>query len=561
MRSTTLRPQLRSGPSCRPQTAADDAELLEWDMMDQSSATTSYTYLDPPTPSYPAEPVKCIWLPRHGEASVFVDKYIRDITYVHHVIHSASLRKLMDDIYHDLDMRRPLHRGHVALLLSIIASATFLWTTCDNPDLYHSVDDARNQAASWVTATLDMLDYSRRTTNGSIEDVQALIIVSFLVCNMEGTSIRYYNLVSTAITTARQLSLHRIDHVSRRPSADSIEAEVGRRVWWYLAALDWILSRFAGPHEGICTIQPRQMTVNKPRNIRDEDMVDGAPMFGLDLAQPTSMSYFLQRIRLGELCYEVSNNSTADHNNTQQLDAHFEKFLSEFPPFFRLDDGDLAAPDRASKDPAITVQTYILVNMVQARRCKLHLPSLSRSSAEPELARSRQICLDAARQIIAAERRLEKETDIPFALSRFRFGGTLYCLFLAIITLLLDVCLNRVAEPEDSRRTELSQAFQILEQARSQTKMATTLLESLHGLVSKYKVSLPSVSHDVPAHEAAMPLATMPDALGTGTGSNSVDLSSTELPFFDDIWQTFEGGMFLDEIDIDSMFAEMNACI
>ncbi|KAH0840559.1 hypothetical protein FOPE_05750 [Fonsecaea pedrosoi] len=559
MRSTTLRPQLRSGPSCRPQTAADDAELLEWDMMDQSSAiskTTSYTYLDPPTPSYPAEPVKCIWLPRHGEASVFVDKYIRDITYVHHVIHSASLRKLMDDIYHDLDMRRPLHRGHVALLLSIIASATFLWTTCDNPDLYHSVDDARNQAASWVTATLDMLDYSRRTTNGSIEDVQALIIVSFLVCNMEGTSIRYYNLHGNYLFI--ELTTYRVAHQLTRLKLRSGEGSGGTLLHWIASR---ILSRFAGPHEGICTIQPRQMTVNKPRNIRDEDMVDGAPMFGLDLAQPTSMSYFLQRIRLGELCYEVSNNSTADHNNTQQLDAHFEKFLSEFPPFFRLDDGDLAAPDRASKDPAITVQTYILVNMVQARRCKLHLPSLSRSSAEPELARSRQICLDAARQIIAAERRLEKETDIPFALSRFRFGGTLYCLFLAIITLLLDVCLNRVAEPEDSRRTELSQAFQILEQARSQTKMATTLLESLHGLVSKYKVSLPSVSHDVSAHEAAMPLATMPNALGTGTGSNSVDLSSTELPFFDDIWQTFEGGMFLDEIDIDSMFAEMNACI
>ncbi|KIW29281.1 uncharacterized protein PV07_05106 [Cladophialophora immunda] len=577
-------------PNLQSDTAADDVKLLESGMMDQSSAalfcpdkivcrtcpvrqitrTTSYTYLDPPTPSYTVEPVKCVWLPRREEAKVFVDKYLRDITYIHHVVHAPSLRKLADGIYHELDQRQPIQPGRVALLLSIVASATFIWTTQDDHNLYRSVDDARNQSASWVIATLDMLDHSRRTTNGSIEDVQALILVSFLVCNMEGTSLRYFELVSRAITTARQLYLHRIDHPSRRPQIDSIQAEVGRRVWWYLAALDWILSRFPGPHEGICTVQPRQMMVNKPRNIPDEHVVEGLPLVGLHITQPTSMSYFLQRVRLGELCYQASNQSSTDNweiatsDEIMEVDAQFEKFISDFPPFFNLeDDGDSTSADRASKDPAIIVQAYILTGMVQARRCKLHLPSLSRSPAEPRLARSRQICLDAARTIIAAERRLEKETAIPFALSRFRFGGTLYCLFLAIVTLLLDVCLNKAAavDHEDRRRSELAQAFQILEEAQSQTAIATTLLESLQRLVHKYKVSLPAVGQDVSINRPVMPPADMPYGLGTGR-SNTVpdpDVSNPEFPFFDEVWQTFEGGMQLDELDLESIFADINS--
>ncbi|OAP64700.1 hypothetical protein AYL99_00672 [Fonsecaea erecta] len=504
---------------------------------------------------------------------MFVDKYLRDLTYIHHVIHSPSLRKLVDDIYHDLDQHISPKHSHVALLLSVVASATFVWTLQDDPNLYRSVEDTRQQATSWVTAVLDVLDHSRRTMNGSIEDVQALVIVSFLVCNMEGTSLRYYDLVSTATTIARQLSLHRIDLLSCRPQSDSVRAEVGRRVWWYLAALDWILSRFPGPHEGICTIHPQQMTVNKPRNIPDEDMVEGLPLVGLDIAQPTSMSYFLQRMRLGELCYEASSRSTAEnweittYEDVMEVDAQFEKFLGDFPPFFNLEDDDNDDGNLGPKDPAITVQTYILVGMVQARRCKLHLPSLWRSSDESRWARSRQICLDAARKIIAAERRLEKETEMPFALSRFRFGGTLYCLFLATIALLLDVCLNKAAAgggTEDRRRAELAQAFQILEDAKSQTKFATTLSESLQRLVSKYKVSLPAVDQGVQGNSAAIisPPGATPDGLSTGKTGNGVpapDLSYPELPFFDDVWQTCEGGMQLDELDLESIFADINA--
>lgn len=133
--------------------------------------------------------------------------------------------------------------GHVALLLAIIASSTFSWTVLDLGVIFPTVEEAQSQGTSWIKATLDILDYSRRVSAGSIEDIQAMVILSFSVCNIEGISPRYRNLISGAITIGRELELHRIDHpsniVSKGPPHDSVEAEVGRRVWWYLAATDW----------------------------------------------------------------------------------------------------------------------------------------------------------------------------------------------------------------------------------------------------------------------------------------------------------------------------------
>lgn len=201
--------------------------------------TTSHIYQNPTIPAQSAEPLKCIWLPQYEESKIFVKKYLRDVTYLHHVIHAPSLRELIEQLYISLDRRTPLLPGHVALLLSVLASSTYNWTARDDQTVFASVEQARRQAASWVTVTMDVLDFSRRTTTGSIEDVQAMIIVLFLVSNLEGLSLRYFDLLSTAIMMARQLALHRIDHHSGPLFTDSIRTEVGRRIWWQLAAQDW----------------------------------------------------------------------------------------------------------------------------------------------------------------------------------------------------------------------------------------------------------------------------------------------------------------------------------
>ena len=208
------------------------------------STRAKYIYPNAPGCS-PAEPIKCVWLPEYDEAKVLVEKYLSDITYIHHVVHSPSMGTLLDQIYADLDQKHDVADGQVALLLSIIASATYSWTSRDNVGLFPTADEANSQSALWVKATLDVLDHSRRTTSGELEDIQAMIILSFVVCSLEGISRRYRDLCSTAVSLARQISLHRIDDTNpcykMVCQPNSVQAEIGRRVWWYLAASDWFV--------------------------------------------------------------------------------------------------------------------------------------------------------------------------------------------------------------------------------------------------------------------------------------------------------------------------------
>ena len=55
----------------------------------------------------------------------------------------------------------------------------------------------------------------------------------------KGVSLRYRSLISIGLLLSRELDLHRIDHESNAVSAHTIEAEMGRRVWWYLIVTDW----------------------------------------------------------------------------------------------------------------------------------------------------------------------------------------------------------------------------------------------------------------------------------------------------------------------------------
>ncbi|KAJ5646521.1 hypothetical protein N7490_002893 [Penicillium lividum] len=203
-----------------------------------SAVALSEPGLDPPCAT------RCIWIPLHNESKQILDKYLADITFIHHVVHSPSVRKLVEEIYQNINGKSSIKLGHVSLLLAILASTTFFWTERDMPSpLFSSVKEANQQAIVWMKIALELLEYSRLKGSESLEDVQAMIIVAFLITNLVGIKSQAWYVFSTAITVARRLQLHRIDHPQNaRPGivhGSSIHEEIGRRVWWYLVATDW----------------------------------------------------------------------------------------------------------------------------------------------------------------------------------------------------------------------------------------------------------------------------------------------------------------------------------
>jgi Fungal specific transcription factor domain len=190
---------------------------------------------------------KPVWLPTQREAVQLFANYAKNIDYLQHVLHAPSVRVLLDEVYMHLAERQPVESSHVALLLSIFASTAYYWTSRNDRDLlFLTLQDANQASLLWSKAALDVLEHSRRTTSGSIEDIQATVILSFLVFNLEGFSAISRSLMSTALIIARDLSLYKVDahHHERQGhyQDDSIEIEVKRRVWWHIVATDWSFS-------------------------------------------------------------------------------------------------------------------------------------------------------------------------------------------------------------------------------------------------------------------------------------------------------------------------------
>ncbi|KAJ5095959.1 hypothetical protein NUU61_005315 [Penicillium alfredii] len=546
--------------------------------------------------------IRCIWLPLYEESRTIVKKYLNDITHLHHVVHVPSVYEMLDALYQDLHQRYPVKLGQVSLLLGILASTTWLWTERDmEKGVFSSVEDASRQSPTWMKTALEVLEYSRRIRSDSIEDVQTMVILCFVVFNIMGITSQARYLINMGISVSWQLCLHRIDHPRNEgldvPPPDSLRAEIGRRVWWYLVGTDWYvllvntlcpagkrrrlscarqLSQFAGPQTGTYTANPRQIATNRPRNANDQDL-HRVPWVNQPVTQPTDMSYSIQRVRWGEICREITDSvpfvefgsDAFSYPHLREIDARICKFANEMPAFFSLNynTSDLSETDPRNS-PGIIIQRYIIHSLIHTQRCRLHLPFLSRASTEPAYDYSRQACLEAARMVIFTERQMAKES-FPFAESRLKFSGILHCVGMAINILLMELCLNKGSQPDEDRqrRQEVFAAFGILDDAKQQSPFAGQLLDSFKSVFYRYTAAHDPTEGGTAYHTASSqrPFANLDhhyttpatlDPTYTGPERSAADPTLASL---DDLWQKFDAAVDPATVDWNLFFAGLDA--
>jgi len=188
-----------------------------------------------------AWPRKVFWIPPYSEAKILLDKFWQHVEYIHHIFYSASLSPMLDRIYSQLSQKAHVKSGEMVLLFSIFGSATRAWTEHDSCErgLFATTVEAHSYAGFWVEVADDVLDIARRTTLVSIEGVQACIVLLFVPENVEAFWRRCRAMHSTGVSLARELGLHCIDLPSKAHLANTVQAEIGRRVWWHLVASDW----------------------------------------------------------------------------------------------------------------------------------------------------------------------------------------------------------------------------------------------------------------------------------------------------------------------------------
>jgi hypothetical protein len=260
-------------------------------------------------------------------------------------------------------------------------------------------------------------------------------------------------------------------------------------------------ARYGGPAEGVYHIVPHQMSVRKPLNIDDVDLLTNGPNLDQPLAVPTDMSYFLHRLRVAEAARAMVDDVSvakaaaenwkpaSHHSLIMSLDLQLRQVIQDIPPFLDLDTYE-AAPVLEQDERFI--QAYLLNSLIQSQRCKLHLDYLrsSWSAKHPTDSRasspSRETCLYAARRIMRVERQLER-TKHAFVQTRLRLSVILHGIFMATIVLLMDVCVYGSGSQREPLELddEVQDALRIVEEAKSHSLAAARLHESLMHILAR----------------------------------------------------------------------------
>jgi hypothetical protein len=151
--------------------------------------------------------------------------------------------------------------------------------------------------------------------------------------------------------------------------------------------------------------------------------------------------------------------------------------------------------------------------------------------------------------VIRAEAQLSSE-DIPFAMTRLKFSGSLLCVCMAIIALLMDYCHNKssYSNEERERRSEIQKALQILEERKNQSSFVGKILDSFNSILRHNKVPLPAEASssrlgdlDKSKLHSSMDPTTM---LATfDTAETEAVLAEPVPPTFNNFWETFDTSM------------------
>lgn len=291
--------------------------------------------------------------------------------------------------------------------------------------------------------------------------------------------------------------------------------------------------------------------------------------------QPTSMTYFIEKIRLAHICREIVDSVPMDAVKLQQmpyeniiaLDKKLTDFISNVPYFFKLD-----AESRQRSKPLETIylniqlQRYCITGAVHSRRCKLHQRFLLRQSSDPRYAYSRQACLESARVVLHFYDGLSDQHPPPTLLHGV--GIAMHYMHLAMVVLVMDLCFNKIQADEVAIKEEVKSGLQLFENTQHQSPLLRRFASSLCHVMRKHNVDLSdsrsSTSHRIVEHghgDIDLPLnfAEGEYPQFSHLQRDMADPVDFLDPSFDDLWhRTMETEPCADLLAWDSMFSAID---
>lgn len=332
-----------------------------------------------------------------------------------------------------------------------------------------------------------------------------------------------------------------------------------------------LLSTISGPQEGTYFHHPKHMHVKLPKDCTDEAMSAGANGEPPTKPQPTAMIFFLEKIRLAQICRELTDIVPMEfckltkipYEQIINIDKKLIEFTSSVPFFFRLD----AASREESKAletiyPMIPVWRYLVTTAAHSRRCKLHQRFLLRQSMDARYAYSRRAALESARAVIQVYGDITGFYSPTTLMARI--GIAVHYTHLAIVVLVMDLCFNKGATDEEEVKADVRETLRIFEGIRDRSPLLSRSLSALNGILQKHNVDLGGTSGasssnlSTEAYERAALDRTTPPT--QDPVPNFYDSGFHFDPSFSDFWNTeMEGELELDSATWDTLFSALDS--
>ncbi|KAK7514331.1 putative Zn(II)2Cys6 transcription factor [Phyllosticta citriasiana] len=445
----------------------------------------------------------CNQLPSRNHALELLDHFAMVVDCNYRLLHVPSARTLVEETYQGLIEGIEPPRTTLLLLFSIFASSAYFWTKNLSDRLQVSPATARNAFNVFSKIAVSLVDQDGQTVKPSMMALQAISILAHLYNNSDGYSTTFHLLRSMGCLMAQTLRIHHLDtpqsqQQRKAKGSDMVEVEIKRRIWWHIVASDWLLSFLGGPQEGTYAINPKQMMVSCPANADDELITTTGVHCNLPHSVPTSMSSFIQRIKLAELCREVCDAlpmtllepRELDYDVVLNLNAKFQTFLKDLPFFFQLDPASIQRSRNICRErPYIAWQRAMVHFSAQTRICRLHRPFLLEGSSNPKYAFSRMTCIRAAHAVL--ELRKSMDDLEPRELDGTRFVHVMHHVFMAAVILATNACFDPNEPNVEARKAEVMAACKVLERDTQESTIASRGIQkgidTLRTMLQKHK--------------------------------------------------------------------------
>ncbi|KAE8135966.1 hypothetical protein BDV38DRAFT_272442 [Aspergillus pseudotamarii] len=475
-------------------------------------------------------------LPDIHLARLLFEHYVQTSDCLHREIHVPSTRALLEAIYNELMGSNMGLDETIAFFLSIFASSTFY--VCHSHSHPHSISDQLKNASQWHNAWKEAVIFEVLqpdvVRSSSLVSLQTISIMTYLIWDTEGQSSMFHALRSIAHTKAIQLKIHRLDAHPPAENDDVIGTELKRRLWWHLASTDWLVASVPGSQEGLYSINPKLMAVKYPLNIDDTDIRAGEPSpTSLPEDQPTSMSFFIQRIKLAELCRNMIDSmqnvyqrtDIPDHEQIRRIVARFNSFEASLPWFFQMGEENTdEATVLAARRPYILRQRHVLLFGLYSRVGRLLRPLLIRRENHPSCSDLVNLGIRCAEKLLNIRRRVEPEDLCLYfhshSIDQHSFG--------ALLLLTIDIMRDSDEPRAQDRKKSLIRACEMLRGKQTSLEKSTnSMIRALDQLIGIIQKPCPSVNANG-NHSCPTLLSTPLDSVGLPTQPLSSE--ETEIP-------------------------------